>query len=109
MKILRILLYLLFLISNAASADVDETGKITRMIIEGNSMVSVWLDGPDVTNECDNGSRWTLSSSDLLFKEKLSLLLSASSQNKSVHLHHLTPWGCGNWSSNKIYYIDVKY
>lgn len=104
-----LLLLILNLYSLQVQAGVDETGTIDRIIVESNSLVSVWLSGPDVVTECVGGYRWTVSNTDGLFKEKLSLLLTAASQNKIIHLHHTTGWGCGNWDSNKIYYIDVKY
>jgi len=100
---------LLSIIYSIAFADVDETGKITQIIVEGDSIVSVFLSGTDVVSECTGGARWTVDSSDSLFKEKVSILLTAASAGKTVHLHHLYGWGCGGWDSNKIYYVDVQY
>jgi len=105
----KMIVLALFLASFNAYSAVNETGTITRIIVEGNTMVSVWLSGVDDSTECASGSRWTIASSDLLFKEKVSTLLAAASSGKQVHLHHLTAWGCGNWDSNKIYYVDVTY
>jgi len=107
----KLVIGFLFLgISKVALADADETGKITNIIVEGNSIVSVWLDGADVSTECTGGGRWTISNTnDSLFKEKVSTLLAAASTGKTVHLHHLAGWGCGAWESNKIYYVHVSY
>ena len=99
-----------FMFSQYVFASVDETGKIIRLIVEGNAIVSVWLNGTDVNTECSGGSRWTLqNSNDGLFKEKLAMLLAAAASGEAVHLHHLTAWGCGNWNSNRIYYVDVVF
>lgn len=103
------LVCLFILLSSPARADVDETGQITKIIVEGSNIVSVWLSGTDATTECASGGRWTVSSSDLLFREKVSALLAAASSGKNVHLHQTTSWGCGAWNSNKIYYVDVSY
>ena len=101
---------LVAVLAATVSADVDESGKITKIIVEGNSHVSVWLDGVDVTTECVGGGRWTLNSSnDLLFKEKVSTLLAAASAGKNVLLRHISSWGCGAWNSNTIYLIQVTY
>lgn len=109
MKIEYKIFLLVFLFPSFCFAATDETGHITRLIVEGNHYVSVWLNGPDDLSECSGGSRWTVHDSDVLFKEKLSVLLTAASSNQSIHLHGITGWGCGGWESNKIYYIDVKY
>jgi hypothetical protein len=94
----------------AVKADTNETGYISRIIVEGDSTVSVWLDGVDDLSECNGGSRWTVTIiGDQLFKEKVSILLTTATSRQKVHLHGLTGYGCGNWESNKIYYIDVMY
>ena len=95
--------------SSMVFADANETGKITRLITEGHTTVSVWLDGEDDNSDCPGGSRWTITSDDLLMKEKYSMLLSAATTGKIVHLHGLASWGCGNWDSNKIHYVDITY
>ena len=101
---------LVAVMTSTVSADVDESGKITRIIVEGNNHISVWLDGVDVTTECVGGGRWTLNSSkDSLFKEKASTLLAAASAGKTVLLRHISSWGCGTWNSNTIYLIQVTY
>lgn len=102
-------IFLLLSLTNSVFADVDQTGKITRIIVETQNIVSVWLDGASNTTECTGGTRWTITSDDLLFKEKLSILIAAASSGKTVHLHHVTSYGCGNWNSNRIYYADVVY
>lgn len=91
-------------------ADVAEEGKINRIIVEGQSMVSVWLDGTDNNSECAGSGRWTINKSeDQMFKEKLSTLLSVAQSKQTIRLFHLTSYGCGSWNSNKIYYINVAY
>jgi len=106
-KLLQIVVVVL--LTSNSYADVDETGTITRIIVEGSSIVSVWLSGIDITSECSGGTRWTIQNSDPMFKEKVSALLSAAAAGNTVHLFHLTSFGCGNWDSNKIYYVDVTY
>jgi len=89
--------------------DVSEAGNITGIIVEGSSFVSVFLDGVDVNTECSGGGRWTLDTSDPLFKEKYAALLAAAASGKKVNLYHLSGLGCGNWISNRIYYVHVQY
>jgi len=103
-----ICLIILLTAANIANANVDEEGKITRIIIEGN-IASIWLDGADVLTDCAAGSRWTVRGDDGLFREKLSALLSAAAAGNTVKLRHLTSNGCGGWDSNKIYYVQVIY
>lgn len=97
---------LIYLSCANALADAHETGKITRLQIEGDNLVMVWLDGADDTSECSTGSYWTVHSNDALFKEKLSMLLASQATQKEVKLRHLSSWGCGVWNSNKIYSIQ---
>ena len=104
MKILTV--FILVLSTSFLYAAVDESGRITRIIVEGNQWVSVWLDGVDITSDCSGGGRWTVNHSDVLFKEKLSMLISAATAQKRVRLHGLE---CGGWHGNKIYFIEVRY
>lgn len=105
-----IVICFLICLSSPAIADVNETGKITRIITEGDQWVSVWLDGQDDTTECSGGSKWTISKkNDPMFKEKMSVLLTAALTKKVVRLRHISAWGCGGWDSNRIYYIDIDY
>lgn len=99
----------LILVSTNAFANVYETGKITRMVAEGESFVSVWLDGSDDISECTGGERWTLETSDPLHKEKYAALLSAAAAGKVIKLIHLSGSDCGQWASNKIYLISIEY
>lgn len=93
----------------SVSADAYEEGKITKLIVEGNHKVSVWLSGQDNTNDCSSGSRWTIdSNTDKLFKEKYSALLAAYSAQQTVTLRHLTSNGCGFFNGNKIYQVQLK-
>ncbi len=106
----KILVALVYMCSaSVVYADSSETGKITRIIAEGYTKVSIWLDGDDDTSDCAGGGRWTINSNDLLHKEKLSMLLAAATTEKPVHLLGLTTWGCGSWDSNQIYYVDITY
>ena len=105
-----LLMSLFILVSTAAKADVDETGQITRLIITGNYRVTVWLSGADVTTECSAGNTWNMSkANDMLFDEKLSMMLAAASLGQTVHLHHISSDGCGFADGNKINYVDISY
>jgi hypothetical protein len=73
-------------------------------------MVSVWLDGTDNNSECAGSGRWTINKTEeQMFQEKLLKLLTAAKPKQTIRLFHLTAHGCGNWNSNKIYYINVAY
>jgi len=104
-----IFIILPLIISSIANADVTVVGKIKNIEIDGQSIVSVWLDTTANTTECSGGWRWTVANTDALFKEKLSTLLAAAAAGRTVTLFHLSGWGCGNWNSNKIYYVNVQY
>lgn len=103
-----IVLLCFFLMSYTAQASVQETGKVTRVIVESGDILSVWLSGPDQASECSGGGRWTILGSDSLFKEKLSLILTAASQGKDVKLYRVDG-PCGPWDSNSAYYVDVSF
>lgn len=100
-----IFILMMLIIPSLAHAHVTETGKITQIITEGSNNVSVWLDGTDDTSLCSGGSRWTVDDTDPLFKEKYSLLLVAVATGRTIKLEHLDTMACGNWSSNKIYFV----
>ncbi|WNO07977.1 hypothetical protein [Teredinibacter sp. KSP-S5-2] len=104
MRIL-ILFFVLIVISFSSSASVQESGKVSRIILEGN-VVSVWVDGVDNTSECSGGDRWVLLESDTLFKEKYSALLMAFASGKDVVL--LSTGSCPVMNANGIYYIYLK-
>ena len=95
--------------SASVVADGTETGKVTNIIVEGTNIISITLDGTDHTTDCAGGGRWTISSSDALFKEKYSAILAAASSGKTITLFHLGGWGCGNWDSNKVYYVNTIF
>ena len=101
------LVFLLFCAN--AQADSSEQGRITSIIVEGASLISVWLDGTDHTAECTGGSRWTLVNTDPLFKEKYAALLAAAAAGQSVSLLHLSTSGCGPFNGNTIHYVATNY
>ena len=98
----------LFFVSNSVFSDATETGQVTKIIVEG-SIVSVWLNGIDVTTDCSGGSRWTVVNTDTLFKEKYAAILAAATSKQPISLFHLAAHGCGNWTSNKIYLVGIDY
>ena len=90
-----------------AFADAEEVGTVSRLQVEGSTLVMVWLNGKDDLSECSAGTFWTIHVSDALIKEKLSMLLTAEATNRQIKLRHLSSWGCGTWESNKIYSIST--
>lgn len=99
----------IFLAAGAAHADATETGRVTTIIVEGSDLISINLSGADVTTECSGGARWTINRSDDLFKEKYAAILSAAATGQEITLVHLSGSGCGDFSSNKIYYVQMNY
>ena len=102
-----ILAFLVFFISISSVASVQESGKVSRIILEGAAnIVSVWIDGTDDKSECSGGDRWVLLESDSLFKEKYSALLMAFASGKEVILH--STGSCPVFNGNGIYYVYLK-
>jgi len=96
--------------SGVAVADGTETGKVKNIIVEGANIISIWLEGEgDFTVDCTGGGRWTIAASDGLFKEKYAAILAAASAGKTITLFHLKAYGCGNWDSNKVYWVNTVY
>lgn len=93
------------LIAINVSADVLETGTVSKIILESNKL-SVFLSGADDLTDCAQGGRWTMTTDDPLFKEKYSAILAAASAGKTISLKHLAINGCGWLDSNKIYYVS---
>lgn len=93
-----------------ANADTYRTGKITRLIVEADT-VSVWLAGDAPSTECQADGRWvvTNNASEKTFKEKVALLITAASSGRPVGLHHDATQGCGTFGAKKIYYVDTSY
>ena len=83
-----------------AWANSEETGHITRLLVEGSSTiyVSVWIDGTDNTSECSGGARWTIQDDQNGFREKLSMLMLAYAKNEQVRLYYASSSGCGSWT-----------
>lgn len=104
-----IVLLALLVISISAKAHVVEAGKVTRILPEGSSVISIWLDGTDNSTLCSGGSRWTLSTSDPLYKDKYSLILMAAAQGKAVRFLHVEGSACGPFIGNAIHYVDVSF
>lgn len=98
--------FLFFSLMQLASAAVDESGQVANIIVEAN-YASVFLNGTDANSECSGGSRWTINTADVTFKEKLAMLIAAATAGKTVYLH--STGVCGNWASNTIYYVSVAY
>ena len=97
-------------LSGVAVADGTETGKVKNIIVEGASIISIWLEGEgDFTADCAGGGRWTVSASDGLFKEKYAAILAAASSGKTITLFHHNAYGCGNWDSNRVYWVNTVY
>lgn len=63
---------MLCVLSFQASADVYRTGKITRLVVETDT-VSVWIANDAPSTECQSDGRWvvTNSESENTFKEKV--------------------------------------
>lgn len=98
------------LFMTVAFANGTETGKVTRIVVESDYVVSIWLDGTNYTAECSGGSRWTINrNQDALFDAKYAAILAAASSGKAIVLHHTTNWGCGPWVSNRVYYVSVSF
>ena len=104
----KLSLVLLSLLTSIASADHNEVGTVNNIILESN-ILSVWLNGPDVTTDCSGGSRWTMTTEDPLFKEKYSAILAAAASGKTVDFRHVTSSGCGFVNGNKIYFVKVIF
>ncbi len=102
---------LLIFIASQANSTAQETGKITSLIVESDHVISVLLDGTNDTTDCTGGGRWTVSTSDALYKEKYAALLSAATTYKTITLFKNGGGGegCSHWDSNKIYYIRIDY
>jgi len=107
---MKLLISILLLSSSFAYANVSETGKVTRVLFEGTAFASVWLDGTDATTDCPGGARWSVPSSDALFDAKVSLLMTAIAQGRTIRLLHATSWGCSGplGDANRIYSIDIS-
>ena len=97
------------LVVGFAQADVSETGRVTTIIVEGSNLISINLSGVDATSECSGGSRWTISRTDDLFKEKYAAILSAAATGQEVTLVHVSGFGCGDFASNRVYYVQTNY
>jgi len=109
---LKCLVLMIFFASGTVFANGSETGKIINIIAEGSGasgVVSVWLDGADYKAECTSGDRWTMQSTDAIFKEKYAALMAAAVAGKQVTLYYTTSMGCGSWNSNTIYFINTVY
>ncbi len=107
---LYLVTFLIFLIvPSMLFADGSESGKITQIKIRSNNRISVWLDGTNFNDDCSGGAQWTMLETDDLFKEKLSLLYMAAASDETVKLTHLSSWGCGTWTSNRIAEITVQF
>lgn len=53
---------------------------------------------------------WTLTRSDLLYKEKYAAILAAANTGQQITLVFKPAWlGCGAFNSNSIYYVLVAY
>jgi hypothetical protein len=110
MKILTILIGLTYLIGSTCNADTHQTGKISRVVAEGNRTVSVWLENQPTNAECPSDGRWVLEfQNDLLAKEKYSAILAAAVSKQVVGFHFMTSLGCGAFGAKKIYYVDLNY
>ena len=114
MKRRNIILFILSVLPYAVFADVDQTGDIVRLIVEGNlevnQTVSVWLSNNPSNSECASDGRWVVdAANDVMAKEKISTLLAAATSNRPVHLHHLSVQGCGPFGAKKIWFVDVTY
>jgi len=94
------------MMAQSAFSHVLETGKVTRIYPAGTYVVTFKLDGADNTTLCPLGAQWTLETTDGLFKEKYSLILTAMSLGKTVTFMHHDQLGCGNGNTNKIYSVD---
>lgn len=98
------------LIAGLAQANSSETGRVTTIIVEGTDLISINLSGMDATSECSGGGRWTINrTTDPLFKEKYAAILAAAASGQEITLVHLSSSGCGDWTSNKIYYVQTNY
>ena len=87
-----------------------ESGKIERIVPSGNNFISVWLDGANDESLCEGNGRWTIQiANDALHEQKFSMLLAAATSGLTVRLFHLESAGCGNWDSNRIHHVDVRY
>ena len=100
---------ILLLFSMSVTADGTEIGKVKNIIVESTNIISVTLEGVDHTADCAGGGRWTISTSDPLYKEKYAAILTAANTGKTITLFHLSSWGCGTWDSNKVYYVNTNY
>ena len=99
------------LFTSVASANgVYETGKIDRIVSSGSNFISVWLDGDDDNSLCEGNGRWTIQiANDPLHEQKYSMLLAAATTGTKVRLFHLESSACGNWNSNRIHHVDLRF
>ena len=112
MKIPPILIGLTFFMGCTCSADTHQTGKITRIIVEGNGNqnVLVWLENQPTNTECPSDGRWVIEfQNDAMAKEKYSAILAAAVSKQTVGFHFITSLGCGAYGAKKIYYVDSNY
>jgi len=100
----------LCLLSFQASADVNRTGKIVRLIVETDT-VSVWIANDPPSTECQADGRWVVTNNDSekTFKEKVALLIAAAQAGRPVGLAYASVLGCGTFGAKKIYYVDTSY
>ena len=110
MKNIIIAVTLLLFTSIASANGVYETGKIVRIVPSGSNFISVWLDGADDNSLCEGNGRWTIqTANDPLHEQKYSKLLAAATTGATVRLFHLETSGCGNWDSNRIFHVDLRF
>ena len=99
-----------FFSSCLALADTHQTGKITRIVVEGNQFVSIWLENQPTNSECPSDGRWVIDlANDTVPNQKYSAILAAASSRQTVGLHFLSSQGCGGFGAKKVYYIDLSY
>lgn len=96
---------LLVVMPLSVMASVVEEGKIDDFIIEGD-IISIWLSGENDLSECAGGARWTMQESDANYEAKISAILMVAASNKEIKFK--STGSCGNWASNKIYYIHME-
>lgn len=99
----------LIVLSFNSYADASETGKVARILPEGNSIISIWLDGTDDNSACQGNGRWIINTTDPLYKEKYSLVLAAAAQGKSITLRHVSSSACSAMNANTVYYVSVNF
>jgi len=111
MKLHKVLTGFIFMgLPLVALADATETGKVNKVKVNSNNIISIWLDGPNDETDCSGGKQWTINpDTDQRYKEKYASILAAANTKTTITLTYISSAGCGTWFSNQISEVVVDY